>query len=231
MRAFRIRNERGETVTNILLRRLTPGAALLLMLAAFVCATPPAQEMKTRELLPAFDFTKIEMPVELVSIKLNGEAIEPGRKIQAGDDWLRGLTFTLKNISDKPIAYVEVALQFQHADDPRDYTVYLLSYGLEPAHGGNDAAPKAAPRPIQPGETVDLALSNDKYPGLQNMLARTGVASSVEVARYFIDRIFFDGEPDVMLRGGTVWRRDANDTYKFNKVERYSLPSKPAGQD
>ena len=216
-------------MTNIA-RRLTFNAALFLILALCGGATR-AQEMKERELKPAYDFSKIQMPVEFVNIKLNGASFEPGQKIQAGDDWLQGVSFTLKNVSDKPIAYVEVGLQFRHAADPRDYTVYILNYGLDQAHGRVDSAPQAAPRPIQPGETVELVLSKDKYPGFQKILSGSGVSGSVETAAYFADKIFFEGDPDTMWRGGKLLRRDANDLYKFNVIERYSLPSRQAAQD
>jgi hypothetical protein len=63
------------------------------------------------------------------------------------------------------------------------------------------------------------------------MMSSTGVSSSVEVAGYYIDRIFFSDEPDVMWRGGKLLRRDATDVNKFNVIERYSLPAKQAGQD
>lgn len=206
--------------------------ALAFLITATASLSALAQEsVKDRELQPAFDFTLIQMPVEIVSIKLGGKAIGPGGKIQAGDDWMRGVSFTLKNISDKPISYVGIGLRFPHAADARDFTTYLLSYGQEGSPRRSFTPQIATVRPIQPGETREIVLSDDKYPVFQNMMSSTGVAPGVEVAHYFIDRIFFEGEPDVMWRGGKLLRRDPTDIDKFNVIGRYTLPAKQAGQD
>lgn len=203
----------------------------LILAAASLSAFAQGEVLKDREVRPAFDFSLIQMPVEIVSIKLKGKAIEPGEKIQADDDWLRGLSFTLKNVSDKPISYVEIGLRFPHAADPRDFTTYLLKYGQEDSPRRNAGPQIASVRPIQPGETIAIALSVDKYPFFQHMMSSTGVSSSVEEAAYFIDRIFFSDEPDLMWRGGKLLRRDPSDINKFNVIERYTLPAKQAGQD
>src|SRR6185436_7507291 len=89
---------------------------LRLVLAATIfaigtAASTSAQELRDRQLKPAADFTTIQMPVEIVSVKLKGSDVAPGQKIKGDDDWLKGVSFTLKNISDKPIAYVEVGLR------------------------------------------------------------------------------------------------------------------------
>src|SRR5438105_4097175 len=72
-----------------------------------ICASTSAlaQELRDHELKPAFDFSTVQMPVEIVSIKLKGKEVAPGEKIKGDDDRLKSLSFTLKNISDKPIAY------------------------------------------------------------------------------------------------------------------------------
>ena len=214
------------------IRRALTGCALAFMITAAASLSAFAQaSVKDRELQPAFDFTLIQMPVEIVSIKLNGKAITPGVKFQASDDWMRGATFTLKNISDKPISYVGIGLRFPHAADSRDFTTYLLNYGQEGSPRRSAYSQIATVRPIHPGETREIVLSEDKYPFFQNMLSSTGVAPDVEIAHYFIERIFFDGEPDVMWQGGKLLRRDAADPNKFNVIEQYSLPAKTAGQD
>ena len=65
-----------------------------------------AQDLRNRELIPAFNLTRAQMPVEIVSIKLNGKEVAQGEKIIGNDDWLKGASFTVRNISDKPIALI-----------------------------------------------------------------------------------------------------------------------------
>lgn len=80
----------GNSEMNI---RLLFASAML-----FVAIAPSAsgQEFRDRELRPAIDFRTIEMPVEILSIKLKGKDVAPGEKIKGDDDWLKGMSFTLK---------------------------------------------------------------------------------------------------------------------------------------
>jgi len=180
-----------------------------------------AQQLMDRELQPAFDFTNIQMPVEILSIKLNGKEVQSGEKIKGDDDWLQGLSFTLKNISDKPIAYVDVGLRFPQ---PRGFVVYSLNYGVDYSRGQMRGA--STPPAIPPGETLDLVLTKEKYPIFQRILAQGGASSSFDTATYFIGRVSFENEPDVIWEGGNLKRRDPNQFTKFNVIERYVLPNK-----
>ena len=201
-----------------ILRVLSYGAVLFTLLAAFSGAAL-AQEVKDRELKPYFDFTTIQMPVEIVSIKVRGKELEPGQKIALDDDWLKGLSFTLKNISDKPIAYLAIGLSFPR---PSGIVVYLLSYGEDYSRGAARRA--SSPRAIEPGETMALMLTKEKYPTFLNILEQGGVSTSAETVSYFIDRISFENEPDIIWQAGNLKRRDPNRPGKFNVIERYVLP-------
>jgi hypothetical protein len=202
------------------LRGLVTGVALFSFLAALAGPTR-AQQARDRELRPAFDFTRIQMPVEIVSVKLNGEEVRPGEKIQGDDDWLRGVSFTLKNVSDKPIAYVAVGLQFPR---PQGYVAYLLSYGVDLSRGerGRDSSPPA----IEPGRTVELVLTGEKYPGFLRILERGEAARSFDEAQYYVDRVCFEGEPDIIWASGMLKRRDPDRPTEFIATERYTLPAR-----
>lgn len=202
-----------------ILRGFTYVAALFCILAA--SGSTFAQQVRDRELQPAFDFTTIQMPVEIRSIKLNGKDIQPGEKIKGDDNWLQGLSFTLKNISDKPIAYVDVGLRFPQ---PKGIVVYSLNNGVDFSRG--EPRRTSSPPAIQPGETLDLVLTKEKYPIFLRILAQGGASSSFDTAPYFIERVCFENEPDVIWEGGNLKRRDPNQFTKFNVIERYVLPVK-----
>lgn len=195
-----------------------------------VAASVPAlgQAVRERELKPSFDFTLIEIPVEVVSIRLSGEEAAPGRKIKAGDDWLRGVSFKLKNVSDKPIAYVAITLLFSDPEDstrPERAVGYSLSYGPD-ITSQKTPLRKNAPKAIQPGETVDLVLSHEKYPVFLNILAYGGMTPDVATAKYYVHTVAFENEPDTVWRQGNLLRRDSHDRNKFNVVGRYALPER-----
>lgn len=210
------------------LRRLSRCAAVALILAA-ASFPAPGQAVKERQLKPAFDFTTIQMPVEILSIKLDGKDIEPGEKVKGDEGWLRGLSFTLKNISDKPIAYVAIYLLISYPEDVKypDHVVgYSLSYGLD-ITSERPALWKNAPRAIRPGESVSLVLSEEKYPIFVNMLTRAGMTTDVTTAKYYVYAVAFENEPDLIWKGGNLMRRDPDNHEKFNVVGRYSLTARP----
>lgn len=138
-------------------------ARLLFVLAmVFFSIAPSAsgQELRDREL--SFDFTTVQMPVEIVSIKLNGKNVAPGEKVKGDDDWLKGVSFTLKNISDKPIAYVAIGLRFEPPNGPARIVGFFLSYGVDYSRGVPRSG--SSPLPLQLGQTVDLVLTDERYP-------------------------------------------------------------------
>jgi hypothetical protein len=202
------------------LRSLALGAALCSCLVATSGPTY-ARQVRDRELRPAIDFAKIQMPVEIVAVKLNGEDVRPGEKIPGDDDWLRGVSFTLKNVSDKPIAYVAVALQFPQ---PEGFVAYLLSYGVDLSRG--DHRRGFSPPAIEPGATVDLALTKEEYPSFLRILDRGGAARRFDAAAYYVDRICFEGEPDIIWAAGMLKRRDPERPTEFKAIERYALPAR-----
>lgn len=202
------------------LRRLALGLLLFSLLAA--AAEPTcAQQLRDRGLSPAFDFSRVQMPVEIVAIKLNGEEVRPGEKIRGDDDWLRGLSFTLKNVSDKPLAYVAVALHFPQ---PQGSVAYFLSYGVDLSR--REHRQESSPPAIQPGGTVEVVLTKENYAVFLRILERGGAARSFDTAAYYVDRICFDGEPDIIWEGGKLKRRDPARPTEFIVVEKYALPAR-----
>jgi hypothetical protein len=191
------------------------------VIAAF--ASVSAQELRDRELQPAYDFTTIQMPVEIVSIKLKDKVIQPGDKIKGDDDWLLGVSFTVKNISDKSIAYVAVSLRFSQPTGRRVAGV-TLGYGVDYSRGGPRQA--SAPPPLQPGQTVELTLTKERYPNFLQILSLAEIPRSFDVVPYLIERVTFDDDPDVIWEGGYLKRRDPARIGRFDVIERYVLPVK-----
>src|SRR5262249_5185009 len=51
-------------------------------------------------------------PVAISNIKVQGNPISLNSKVIVTDDWLKGFSFTLKNISSKNITYASIRLLF-----------------------------------------------------------------------------------------------------------------------
>jgi hypothetical protein len=202
---------------------------LRLVLAAAIfaigtVASTSAQAVRDRELKPAIDFSTIQMPVEIVSVKLNGSDVGPGQKIRGDDDWLKGVSFTLKNISDKPIAYVEVGLRFEPPPGAARVVVFILSYGVDYSRGLPRSG--SSPLPIQPDQTVDLVLTDERYPNFLQILSLGGMPRSFDVVPYYVSRVCFEDDPNVIWEGGYLKRKNPAFLGRFDIIERYKLPTK-----
>lgn len=196
-------------------------ASILLIL---ISASITAQDLRDRELRPAIDYTTIEMPVEIVSIKLNGKAVAPGEKIKGDHDWLKGASFTVKNISDKPIAHLAIGLYFKPPKGPVRAVGFFLNYGVDYSRGLRRSG--SSPPPIQPSHTVDLVLTDERYPNFLDIISLVGVPGNFEVVPYYVDRISFEDDPNIIWEGGYLKRRNPAVVGKFDVVERYKLPTK-----
>jgi hypothetical protein len=186
-----------------------------------ITTSVPGQELRDREIRPAFDFTTIQMPVEIVSIKLNGREVNPGEKIKGDDDWLRGLSFTVKNISEKPIAYVAISLRFEQ---PKRIVGFTLSYGVY--YPGGEPRSGTSPLPLQPNQTVDLTLTKERYPNFLQILRLGEMPRSFDVVPYLLERVSFEDDPNIIWEGGYLKRRNPAFLGRFDIIERYRLPTK-----
>jgi len=199
-----------------------PFAHLALLLSVLTAASlsTSAQEVRDRQLIPAVDFATIQMPVEIVSIKLNDKEIRPDDKIKGNDEWLRGVSFTLKNISAQPIAYVNIGFKFPL---PNGFVVYSLPYGVDLSRG--DIMRESSPPAIQPGQSLDLVLTNEGYKSFLYVLAQAGASSSFDTAAYYVDTVCFENQSEVIWQGGFLKRRHPTEIGRFDPIKRYVLPT------
>lgn len=137
---------------------------------------------------------------EMVSLRLKGVPVAFGRKVDADDDWLRGLALTVKNTSSKPITYVGLDLTL--FDEKYDEVsgklpvVYPLSYGT---YADRTPAPDS-PLPsqvIQPGNSVDITLTGEEYYSLLSTLSAAGYPNTMRDAELSV--------ADVLFADGTRW--------------------------
>lgn len=150
-------------------------------------------------------------PIKIEKIKVKGKIIGLGTKFTEEDDWLSGLTIKVKNISDKPIVFLDIAIVFPRPDsqepDARDH----LLYGQYPLAPGELApeAPAVIQPPIQPGETVELALTD--YEGIRRFLDQSNYLASVTDLEIDISDVYFD--QNTKWSGGQIFRRDPDNPH------------------
>ena len=153
-------------------------------------------------------------PLTVSKVKVKKGAIQLGRKFtDDSDDWLDGLTLTVKNTSFKDILGVDVSLTLftkEGGDKVDDVPIqFPFSYGSDQAIVEDDSSEK----PIKPGHSVDIKLSEDAYLMLKEGLARANYPRKFQHVELRIDAVLFaDG---TLWRKGYIFVRDPNDPTKW----------------
>ena len=212
-------------VTNV--STLTRLASALLLVGTLTCLSGQAQELRLRVISQTPVEAGRQSPVQIVSVKFRGEAVEPGRQFLADDDWLTGLTFRVKNVSDRPISYVAISLRVPTvAGRGNKFSTFVgpYKYGCPP---GFPCLPEAArfQKEIMPGETRDVVVAEGTYKNFSATLAQYGASTPIEVAEYDIDSVDFDA--DSRWSRGFLFRRDPLEPNTYRMADKYELPKQP----
>jgi hypothetical protein len=133
-------------------------------------------------------------PLKLKVIKTRKGEFKPDQKILDGDDWFKGLSISLENVSGKTITYIGVGFLF-----PRDPEVFgktpplyhRLSYGHHPKAPAG-ALLNIPPLALRPGESITIALSDFDYSEITNNWRQLESNRSIKDIRLHLYEIFFD---------------------------------------
>ncbi|HZH89281.1 MAG TPA: hypothetical protein VEX70_01550 [Pyrinomonadaceae bacterium] len=156
-------------------------------------------------------------PVKIGKLKAKGAIIVLGGKFRAEDDWLKGLTFSVKNTSEKTITYVEIELNFprekgaQAEPDAHDRIIY----GQYPALPGETSTPHPDQPPIRPGETVDVVLKD--YDGVRDFLNNTHYPAGIHQLEVSVGDVVFDD--GTKWSGGGLFRRDPDNPGGWMRIK------------
>jgi hypothetical protein len=182
---------------------------VLFFVAAWLAVAAQSQEaIRTVEKVPL----KNE-PVEITEIRAgNNSAISLGQSFVANKDWVSDLTFKIKNVSAKPIARVELELQFPEVKINKGALVTSIQYGQVPD------LPESGPEeaPVAPNETIQLQLDSDTYGGLKGMLSANERTLGVTKVRVRLSTIIFvDG---TSWHNGYLHKRDPNNPLRWIRI-------------
>lgn len=133
---------------------------------------------------------------EITKLKLKGATVLFAKKFPGDDDWLNGLTISVKNISPKPMVYIELELiLFGEGDkEPTGKPLYIypLTYGRYVGRDTTEPLPTSeGPQPIGPGSTIDFVLTEEVYTSLKNHLVGAGYPLKMKQAELLITDVFF----------------------------------------
>lgn len=139
-------------------------------------------------------------PVSLGVVRTKKGIVEIGKKFKAEDDWLKGLTVRVNNVSDKDIRYISVNFSFERpedhetADDPP--LVHSLTYGSR-TRTPDDATQSRRKGTLAPGDSVEISLPDETYEVLERALKKLKYPPGVKRLRMYLTEVIFDD--------GTAW--------------------------
>lgn len=144
-----------------------------------------------------------------------------GKKLLGDDDWFQGFTVSVKNTSGKVVTHVSVGITFlRPEDDPtaQDPPLsYSLSYGVHPALPSSVIKTiTEPPKPIQPGETIDLVLSEESFAWIRRVLKKLRYPESIKGLVLTLEDVGFD---DGTMWSGRMFHRDLDNPDKWVPVE------------
>ncbi|HVG19638.1 MAG TPA: hypothetical protein VNI02_11350 [Blastocatellia bacterium] len=128
-------------------------------------------------------------PIEVRELKTKGRPFRLAKKFLGKDDWLKGLTVTVENTSDKPISRIELELSFPRPKgSSEELPVYLVSmvYGQEPSPDAE------AQKQLLPGESVDVKLLEANLPFIKIALESLGYPEKITHAQIMVGSVTFD---------------------------------------
>lgn len=153
-------------------------------------------------------------PIKIVKLTTKGKTIEIGKKFIEDDEWLKGLTVTVENTSNKLISRIELSLSFPRPEGPSEtiptYTV-IMGYGRDPS----DAEIDDAQKPIYPGASAGVMLLEVNLPFIKTDLHGLGYPKKITLAEIRVESVtFIDGS---MWAGDEILYPDpTNPKQKFN---------------
>lgn len=184
--------------------------------------TPPAPaiQQRTRDRVVKLDGWPNE-PVKITAVKLRGgELIKPGVIFPAVDDWVRGLSLTVTNISNRPVCFIHVQLYLPRAgDDAGDAARDALMFVCDPVTASK-------PNPLMPGKSLEMVLTDSDYVAHEALLERHGYPRTVsEVELKVVEVVFFADEGRKWSKGQMM--REKPDSPGTWLPEGASLPNSP----
>ncbi|MGZ8842922.1 MAG: hypothetical protein ACXW18_04620 [Pyrinomonadaceae bacterium] len=147
-------------------------------------------------------------PLKIEELRVKTKTVSLGQPFLAGDDWLQGMTFRLKNSSGKTLRRAELELEFPEIKLGGATFFLTLHYGQIPDLPDPDSVEMPL---VQPNQTIELKFDDSTYAALrQRVFANQEPATK---ARVEISTTYFaDG---TAWRHGFWHRRDPNNPRKW----------------
>ena len=161
-------------------------------------------------------------PLEIFNLKINGKEVAGGQKVIPDEEWAKGVSFDVKNISDKVITHIGFSLVSRNPDGK--------SFALLFSHGRGTMMPEVKPTVrVMPDEVIHATYSDKPNGGFRLMNGPIGVVIRKDGALAIGDVAFELDIESVMFEDDTMWkpggpmgdyfRRDPSDPRRWNVIK------------
>jgi hypothetical protein len=148
-------------------------------------------------------------PVKITLARTKKRAIKFEEGFLDDDDWLKGLTVRLANVSGKTVTHIDVEMAFTRPENQAQErtAMWHLEYGFSPLwFKPEETIPPPQAKPILPGDIVELTLSDKDFDDLKLFLKETKNPASIKKIELRVIAIgFSDG---TVWNFGHMYRRD-----------------------
>lgn len=160
-------------------------------------------------------------PVKISKLRAKGREVRAGEKFKDSNDWFKGLTIKISNTSDKPVNYVSLLVTFPRPKEQKEAGRLpfgeRLTYGFSPVDLEGPAGSGPAPS-IPPGESIELALSEEYFDEYTSVLKRLAFPDAIKRIEVTVQEVGF--EDGLLWSAGQFWRRDPNNHDKYVPVSK-----------
>jgi hypothetical protein len=163
--------------------------------------------------------------VRVVKIVADGTGVTPGVPFQAGDDWFKGFSLVIKNVSTKKIVFAAGQLRFPETGDatPEHLAVMVrISAGQRPeparVSGDEGARPddvSSAPILVAPGQEATVRVV-ENFERVKTMIEGRHPLTSVKKCMVGLNTLYFGDGTE--WQSGLYFRADPNTPGRYVRI-------------
>lgn len=133
-------------------------------------------------------------PLKIRVVKTKKGEVMLGKKfVDSDEDWFKGLSIVLENVSDKTVTYVGVGLLFprQPGDEGKPPLYWDLRYGVHP-EAPESVAARTQPLALRPGEEIVVTLPDPDYSEVRGALSQLEYQHSIKAIKLHLAELYFE---------------------------------------
>lgn len=155
----------------------------------------------------------IKPQLKFTEVKVGQQDRKFDESFNAEAEWVKNLSFKLESISDKPIVFLQVNVNFPETRSTGNLMSYGVSFGQRP---GLNLKQHNKPMLLMPGKTVEVSLDKEKDRIYKFVNERQPI-ESIQKVELEIGFIIF--EDKTAWTAGTFLRQDPNNPNRYNPIE------------